>query len=105
MRVQISFKQFNPSKPAKYGLLFKSINAALYPYTFIMVVYYGKPKGPPSEFYVPGPEEIVKSMVSRSGTPSPNTQRKKGVFFPFTVQMSQKKSLVQNPPKAFDGIS
>ena len=31
MRNQVSFKQFNPSKPAKYGLLFKSINAARYP--------------------------------------------------------------------------
>ena len=37
MRVQISFKQFNLSKPAKYGLLFKSINAALYP----LHIYYG----------------------------------------------------------------
>ena len=31
-RNQISFKQFNPNKPVKYGLLFKSINAARYPY-------------------------------------------------------------------------
>ena len=29
MRTQISFKQFNPSKPAKFGLLFKSANAAI----------------------------------------------------------------------------
>lgn len=65
MRVQISFKQFNPSKPAKYGLLFKSINAARYPYSFMMVVYSGKPVGVPSEYYVPGTDEIVKSMVSR----------------------------------------
>ena len=35
MRMQISFKQFNPSKPAKCGLLFKSVNVARYPYTFI----------------------------------------------------------------------
>ena len=26
MRMQISFKQFNPSKPAKYGMLYKSIH-------------------------------------------------------------------------------
>ena len=25
-KTQISFKQFNPSKPAKYGMLYKSIN-------------------------------------------------------------------------------
>ena len=33
MRTQIAFKQFNPSKPSKYGLLFKSINAARYAYS------------------------------------------------------------------------
>ena len=33
-RTQISFKQFNPSKPAKYGMLYKSINACRYPFTF-----------------------------------------------------------------------
>ena len=32
MQTQISFKQFNPSRPAKYGFLFKSVNAARYPY-------------------------------------------------------------------------
>ena len=38
MRTKISFKQFNPSKPAKKVRsfkLFKSVNAARYPYTFI----------------------------------------------------------------------
>ena len=34
MRTQISFKQFNPSKPAKYGMLYKSINAFHYPFPF-----------------------------------------------------------------------
>ena len=44
MRTQISFKQFNPSKAAKYGLLFKSVNAARYPNTFILSPHSGKPK-------------------------------------------------------------
>ncbi|CAB4002415.1 Hypothetical predicted protein [Paramuricea clavata] len=43
MRNQISFKQYNPNKPAKYGLLFKAINAARYPYTLIASPYCGKP--------------------------------------------------------------
>ena len=43
MRTHISFKQFNPSKPAKYGLLFKSVNTARYPYTFISSSYSRKP--------------------------------------------------------------
>ena len=32
-RVRISFKQYNPNKPAKYGLLDRSICDALIPYT------------------------------------------------------------------------
>ena len=43
MRTQISFEQFNPSKPVKYGLLFKSVNAARYHYTFMSSPYSGKP--------------------------------------------------------------
>ena len=35
MRTQIQFKQYNPNKSAKYGLLYKSINAARYPFTFV----------------------------------------------------------------------
>lgn len=65
MRNQVSFKQFNPSKPAKYGLLFKSINAARYPYTFITAQYSGKPVGDAGEFYISGCDEIVKSLISR----------------------------------------
>ena len=41
MRVKIEFKQFNPNKPAKYGMLFKSINACCCLYTFRTMVYSG----------------------------------------------------------------
>ena len=37
MRNQISIKQYNPNKPAKYGLLFKSLNDACFPYIRIIV--------------------------------------------------------------------
>ena len=30
-RTQINFRKYNPDKPAKYGMLFKSINSATYP--------------------------------------------------------------------------
>ena len=33
MRHQIGMKQYNPNKLAKYGLLFKSLNDARFPYT------------------------------------------------------------------------
>ena len=44
VRTRVSFKQYNPSKPAQYGLLFKSVNAVRYPYTFVTTVYAGKPE-------------------------------------------------------------
>ena len=45
MRNKVAFKQFNPNKPAKYGLLFKTINASCYPYSFVSAPYCGKPVG------------------------------------------------------------
>ena len=51
MRNRVSFKQFNPNKLVKYGLLFKSINGARYPYSFVSAPYCGKPKSEPTEKY------------------------------------------------------
>ena len=65
MRNQISFKQYNLNKPAKYGLLFKAINAARYPYTFIASPYCGKPIEDGGKYYVQGTEAIVKQMIER----------------------------------------
>ena len=64
MRTQI---QYNPNKPAKYGLLFKSINAARYPFTFVSAPYAGKPEEDDGEFYVQGTEPIVKQLINRLG--------------------------------------
>ena len=64
-RNKISFNQYNPSKPARYGVLFKSVNAALIPYTFVAAVYAGKPVGEPNQYYVKGTSAIVKSLVIR----------------------------------------
>ena len=63
-RNQISFKQYNPDKPAKYGLLFKSINSARFAYTYQTHVYCGKPEGEPDNtYYVTGTAEYVKMLV------------------------------------------
>ena len=67
MRTSISFKQYNKSKPAKYGLLLKSINAARYPYTFLSKPYSGKPAGEPTEDYVVGTEAVVRDMMEQLG--------------------------------------
>ena len=62
-RNKISFKQYNPSKPAKYGLLFKSINAVTYAYTHHIIPYCGKPNEEATAYYVKGVEETVKHLV------------------------------------------
>ena len=63
MRTQISFKQFNPSKPAKYGMLYKSINARRYPFTSSAAVYSGKPKAEPTFDYTPGTSQTVRYLM------------------------------------------
>ena len=65
LRTHIAFKQYNPDKPAKYGVLFKSINCARYPYTYQSHVYSGKPAGQPNEFYISGTDNYIKYLVSR----------------------------------------
>ena len=65
MRTQVAFKQFNPNKPAKYGLLFKSINGARYPYTFVTAPYAGKPQEEGGDYYYPGTENITKHLIDR----------------------------------------
>ena len=65
MRNRLSFKQYNPSKPAKYGLLFKSINAVNYSFTFTATPYCGKPIGEPTTYYVSENEEVVKYLISK----------------------------------------
>ena len=65
IRNKVAFKQFNPNKPAKYGLLFKTINASRYPYSFVSAPYCGKPVGEPTEEYKPGTFKVTKHMVSK----------------------------------------
>ena len=70
MRAQISFKQFNPSKLAKYGLLFKSANAARYPYTFISSSYSGKNTEEGGQYYIQDTEAIAHYLIETLSTNS-----------------------------------
>ena len=63
-RISIGFKQYNPSKPNRYGLLFKSVNSVRFPYTHRTVVYAGKPIANEGPYYVPGILPIVQSLVT-----------------------------------------
>ena len=60
--MQVSFKQFNPGKPAKYGLLFISVKVARYPYTFISS-YSGKSTEEVGQYYTQGTEAIVHYLI------------------------------------------
>ena len=63
-RNQVAIKQYNPNKPAKYGLLVKELNSVSVPYTHHSLVYAGKPKedGP---YYVKSVEDITLRLVDR----------------------------------------
>ena len=51
-RVGVAFRQYNKEKPAKYGMLFRSINSAEVPYTYTSIIYAGKPLDEPGPYYV-----------------------------------------------------
>ena len=52
----IGIKTFNPSKPAKYGILYISVSDAELPYTYYTLPYAGRPEEP-NEFYVNGTDK------------------------------------------------
>ena len=64
-RTKVSCEQYNPSKPAKYGILFKSLNATRYAYTYCILPYCGKPIADSTPYYVAGIEESVKYLVQK----------------------------------------
>ena len=69
MRNKVAFKQLSPHKPAKYGLLFKGINAWRYPYSVVSELYCGKPVEEPTEEYKTGTFEVTKKWCqSYNGT-------------------------------------
>ena len=64
MRHQINFRQYNPNKPAKYGLLYKSLNDARFPFTYQVIPYCGKPVEGAGPYYLTATEDYVKQLVN-----------------------------------------
>ena len=63
-RGRIGIKQYNPNKPAKYGLLYRSISDAERPYTYNTLPYAGKPNTiTPYSEYVTGTDNYTKYLV------------------------------------------
>ena len=62
-RGHINFKQYNPSKPAKYGMLYRSFCDSSVQYTYFILPYAGKPEdlnNEASKFYITGTDEYSK---------------------------------------------
>ena len=68
MRNQVSIKQYDPNKPAKYGLLFKSLNDARFPYTYNSLVYAGKPEQVGGPYYIDTICDCIKTLVETTGS-------------------------------------
>ena len=67
-RQQINFKTYNKSKPARYGLLYRSICSAERPYIHFTNVYAGKPQDQNSAHYISGGNfELVNKLVDGLG--------------------------------------
>ena len=62
-RGNVKFRQYNPSKPARYGLLYRSISDSRVPYTYFTLAYAGKPESQPDQFYVTGTDNYTKYLV------------------------------------------
>ena len=52
MRQQIAFRQYNPNKPHRYGLLLKSLNDVRFPDPYKAVPYAAKPKTGDGPYYL-----------------------------------------------------
>lgn len=64
IRNQFVFKQYDPDKPVKYGLLFKPLYCVQYPCTFISHVYCEKSTDEPDEYYITGTYNYLTSLVN-----------------------------------------
>ena len=64
-RIKLYFVQYNPRKPAKYGILFRSINAITFRYTYSIIVCAGKPENTDgARFYTPTLFGSVQTLVN-----------------------------------------
>ena len=63
MRHQITFRQYNPNKPQKYGVLLKSLNDARFPYTYKALPYPAKPTAGDEPLYISSPADYIKNLV------------------------------------------
>ena len=64
MRNQIALRQYNKQKPAKYGLLVRSLNDSRFPFTYKAIPCAGKLEDVENaHYYLLGIESYVKQLV------------------------------------------
>ena len=59
----IKFRQHNPNKPVKWGLLYKSLNDAPFLFTYQIILSCRKPVDGNGECYLSAAEDYVKHLV------------------------------------------
>ena len=64
MRHQIAFRQYNPKKLHKYGLLLKSINDSRFHFTYKAAPYAGKPENGDGPYRICVTEDYGKYLVN-----------------------------------------
>ena len=75
MRQQIAYRQYNRSKPHRYGLLLKSLNDSRFPYIDKVVPYAAKPKGGDGLYYLKSTIDYIKYLVTEMEAHQPITGR------------------------------
>ena len=71
-----SISDYNPNKPAKYGLLYKSLNDARFAFTYQVIPYSGRPEDGTGPYYLSSTGDYVESLVNampRSSVKGRNT--------------------------------
>ena len=66
-RGRIGMKQYNPSKPVKYGLLYRSLCDSVVPYTYFTLPYGGKPdiiNSDAGKYFVTGTDNYTIYLVN-----------------------------------------
>ena len=64
MRQQSTFRQYNPNKLHRYGLLLKSLNDEKFPYTYKAVLHPSKPNVGDGSYYLRFIIEYINSLVT-----------------------------------------
>ena len=61
--VGVSFRVYMKNKPHRYGMLYRSINSAVVPYTYTAIVAAGKPQEESHQYYISGTCQYVQTLV------------------------------------------